>query len=91
MYNYTVNQIRIIQKGGVFLVDCVLLAGMFDYVRRVLGSYLWNLIVFIFYVLVALFVVYPLLKYLICRIKTWSVCKFKINNLKNKNRQEFYR
>lgn len=65
------------------MVDCVILAGMFDYVRRVLGSYLWNLIVFIFYVLVALFVVYPLLKYLICRIKTWSVCKFKLNNLKN--------
>lgn len=65
------------------MVDCILLAGAFEYLRRTLGSYLWNLIVFVFYVLVILFAVYPLLKYVFCRIKTWMVCKFKINNIKN--------
>lgn len=59
------------------------LGGVVDYLRRTLGSYLWNLIVFLFFVAIIVFVVYPLLRYVFCRIKTWFICKFSINNIKN--------
>lgn len=65
-------------------MDTVLLAGsVSDYLRHTLGSFLWTLIVFIFYVLIAWFIVYPLVRYLFCRFKTWFFCRFGINNQKN--------